>query len=182
MVFACSPDIRAGTSVLCSPWEPPPSLFWEGSKCTERQPWRLLWAPALNALLESGAEFTQQSNPCPHESWRILCLQPWFREQQMNKVFPYLRHETLLGFPWGSGFQPRNQQSKRASSWQKGDIECWEPAERYSSSWAFDLSWPSRRSTAQHSKLLFILTFVTGGQVQRTYGEKNQTSHLRDFR
>lgn len=33
--------------------------------------------------------------------------------------------------------------------WQKGDIECWEPAERYCSSSAFALSWPSS-STGEH--------------------------------
>lgn len=70
-----------------SPCEPPLSLFWEDSKCTRKAaphpwgarlwgslPWRLLWAPALSALLENGTEFTQQSFPFSLPLWDLILV------------------------------------------------------------------------------------------------------------
>lgn len=80
----------------------------------------IFMGPSLESSLAEWSRIHPAVSPCPHESlWDlILWLWSWFKEQQqLNKAFPYLRHEAMLSFSWGSGFQPRNQESKHTSSW-----------------------------------------------------------------
>lgn len=110
---------------------------------------------------------------------RSLLLQSRLRQQQeLNKVFPYLRREPLLSLSWGSCFEPSCSHlgTDRASvhhPWA-GDRKVTQSAESQlkGTALAQPLIYPGPAealgSTAQCSNILLILTFVTSWWVEKT--------------
>lgn len=169
----------------CSPQEPLPSYSGKAPNAPERQH-PTSGAPGFGSIAME--TFMGSRLKCPLGEWsRIhprvspcLCESLWDLTLMVAVlVWGATGAEQGISLPkaWGtaelilrvrfSAQEPVEQTYVILACWQKGDIESSEPVERYSSRTAFHLSWPSR-STGEHSNLLCILTFITGGQVQRT--------------
>lgn len=123
---------------------------------------------------------SEQSEAAPYWAWQLPCSPGrGTSTPSAEKVpnTPEMQHPTpraLLSLSWGSRFEPicSHLGTERASvhhPWA-GDRKVTLSTERYSSSPAFDLHCPSEAlgSTARHSNIRLIFTFVTGWWVQRT--------------
>lgn len=207
-MLACSPElgtwhavIRAGSVLSILPALQPLGatslLFWEGSKCTRKQH-SIPGVPGFGSTametfrgpLGEWSRIHPSVSPCPHESlWDLILVVAVLvqgatgAEQDISLPKIWGTVELFLRVRY-SGQRPGEQTYVILGWWQKGDIEGWEPAERYSPSSAFDLFWPSR-STGEHwtaQQPTSYLDFCHRWAGSENSGKKSKAnSHLRDF-
>lgn len=156
----------------CSPCEPPGASFLGrlqmhqkgstpplGCQALGSTAMETFMGPSLKCPPGEWSRIHQTVSPFPHESlWdlilavAVLAQAATGAEQGISLPKTWGITEPFLRVRF-SAQEPAEQICIILGWWQKGDIECWETAERYSSSSAFDLSWSSR-STGEHCTYL----------------------------
>lgn len=133
------------------------------------QPWKPSWRMEQNS--------PSRVSPCPHESlWdpvvAVLVQGATAAEQGISLPKTWGIAELFLRVRF-SAQEPEEQTYIILGWWQKGDLECWEAAERHSSSSAPDLSQQKHWGALHSTTTCFLYWLLSQGDTFREFRDKN---------